>query len=135
MINMRFSALSSVSCSLFLSFAPALAQAQQAAVTLVLQRIVELGDKKHTVVPEDLRFIIADVLKTPPEHMLRVVSYRVTVETGELPWAEVCVAFQGEEAKADGTGDGGYDAFMTALRKAVKGFDIDWMVNSTSCMS
>ena len=26
---------------------------------LVLRRIVELGDKKHSVVPEDLRFIIA----------------------------------------------------------------------------
>ena len=32
---------------------------------LVLRRIVELGDKKHNVTPEDLPLIIADVLKTP----------------------------------------------------------------------
>ena len=41
---------------------------------LVLRRIVELGDKKHTVVPEDLPFIIADVLKTPDEQLVRVTT-------------------------------------------------------------
>ena len=34
---------------------------------LVLQRIIELGDKKHTVSVEDLPYLIADVLKSPGE--------------------------------------------------------------------
>jgi len=91
---------------------------------LVLARIVELGDKKHTVVPEDLPYIIADVLKSPAEHPLRVTSYRVEVGSDEIPRAEVQVECRGRKAKATATGDGGYDAFMNALKKAVRRFDI-----------
>jgi D-citramalate synthase len=92
---------------------------------LVLQRIVELGDKKHAIVPEDLRFIIADVLKTPPEHMVRVESYHVTVGNEDLPRASVRVAYRKKQSEAEATGDGGYDAFMNALKKAVASFDIE----------
>jgi D-citramalate synthase len=87
---------------------------------LVLRRIVELGDKKHTVSPEDLPYIIADVLKTPQEQLVRIERYRVEVETGVTPNAEVSVAYRGETASASASGDGGYDAFMNALAKAVK---------------
>jgi D-citramalate synthase len=76
------------------------------------------------VAPEDLRFIIADVLKTPPEHMVRVESYHVTVGNEELPEASVRVAYHGERAEAKATGDGGYDAFMNALKKAVEAFGL-----------
>ncbi len=92
---------------------------------LVLQRIVELGDKKHTVVPEDLRFIIADVLKTPREHLVQVERYDVAVASDRLPEATVEVAYQGERASARASGDGGYDAFMNALKKAVKRFGLE----------
>ena len=87
---------------------------------LVLQRIVELGDKKKRVVPEDLRFIIADVLKTPTEQMLRVEHYEVSVATDALPSATVRVAYKNESFEGKAGGDGGYDAFMNALKKAVK---------------
>lgn len=89
---------------------------------LVLRRIVELGDKKHSVVPEDLRFIIADVLKTPAEQLVRVESYRVVVGSGETPEAEVTIAYRGKRATARAEGDGGYDAFMRALAKAARRF-------------
>jgi len=92
---------------------------------LVLQRIVELGDKKHSVAPEDLRFIIADVLKTPAEQMIRVERYRVHVDSTALPRAEVVVAYRGEQVQAEAGGSGGYDAFMNALRKAAKKLGID----------
>ncbi len=91
---------------------------------LVLRRIIELGDKKHTVVAEDLPYIIADVLQTPEKLRVRVESYRVHVASGELPSAEVAVAYKGRVAKAQAEGDGGYDAFMNALKKAVKSFDL-----------
>ena len=84
----------------------------------VLQRIVELGDKKHAVSPEDLPYIIADVLKSPDAQLVHVESYRVAVETGAQPRAEVVLASRRRRVKASAHGDGGYDAFMNALRKA-----------------
>ena len=87
---------------------------------LVLQRIIELGDRKHTVQVEDLPYIIADVLKTPDAQRVSIRDYRVTVATGEPPQAEVTLAYKRRTAKAKGSGDGGYDALMTALRKAAK---------------
>jgi len=91
----------------------------------VLARIVELGDKKHTVVPEDLRFIIADVLKTPEEQMVRIVSYDVAVGSETTPGATVTVAYQGRESTGKASGGGGYDAFMNAMKKAVKRLGLD----------
>jgi D-citramalate synthase len=91
---------------------------------LVLRRIVELGDKKHQVVPEDLRFIIADVLKTPAEQLVRVESYRVAVGSGEEPEAVVTLAHRKKRATERATGDGGYDAFMNALKRAAARFRI-----------
>ena len=92
---------------------------------LVLRRIIELGDKKHVVSPEDLPYIIADVLKAPAEQMLRVQHYRVVVAEGETPSAEVTLAHEGNVEKAEASGDGGYDAFMNALKKAAKSFDLE----------
>ena len=92
----------------------------------VLERIIELGDKKHTVVPEDLLMIIADVLKTPEEQLIRIESYNVVVSSNEIPQASVTVNFRGKSAHAMGTGDGGYNAFMTALKIAMQehGFEL-----------
>ncbi len=91
---------------------------------LVLRRIIELGDKKHTVVPEDLPLIIADVLQAPQQSLLRIAGYRVTVGSAQLPAAEVTVSFGGRTAKAEASGDGGYDAFMKALSRALCEFDL-----------
>ena len=92
----------------------------------VLERIIELGDKKHTVVPEDLLMIIADVLKTPEEQLIRIESYNVAVSSNDVPQASVTVNFQGKSSHATATGNGGYNAFMTALKVAMRehGFEL-----------
>ncbi len=87
---------------------------------LVLRRIVELGDRKHTVTPEDLPYIIADVLKAPDAHRIRVEYYRVEVASDGLPTAEVRLRAGKRTAAAKAGGDGGYDAFMNALKKAAR---------------
>jgi D-citramalate synthase len=92
---------------------------------LVLQRIIELGDKKHTISVQDLPYIIADVLKSPAEQPIHVESYDVQVGTGRTPEAQVALSYRGKTARAHSRGDGGYDAFMNALKKAAKRFDID----------
>jgi len=92
---------------------------------LVLRRIIELGDKKHVVSPEDLPYIIADVLKAPAEQMFRVHHYRVVVAQDDTPLAEVTLAYEGNVEKAEASGDGGYDAFMNALKKAARAFEVE----------
>jgi D-citramalate synthase len=87
---------------------------------LVLRRIVELGDKKHNVTPEDLPLIIADVLKTPGESLVRIERYEFHSASDGLPGASVSLRYHGKLATASSTGDGGYDAFMKALAKAVR---------------
>jgi D-citramalate synthase len=92
---------------------------------IVLERIIELGDRKHTITPEDLPYIIADVLKTPEEQLVRVETYHVVVGGGEEPKAAVKLSFGGAVEEAEATGSGGYDAFMNAVRKAARTFEID----------
>ncbi len=87
---------------------------------LLLKRIIELGDKKHTVGPQDLPLIIAELLKMPEDQQIRIQHYDVTVAKDAVPAAQVRVAYQGRTVDSTGTGDGGYDAFMTALRKAMR---------------
>jgi D-citramalate synthase len=92
---------------------------------LVLARIVDLGDRKHIVTPEDLPYLIADVLKTPEDQLVKIAGYRVDVASGEPPKAEVALAYRGVVEKAEASGDGGYDAFMNALKKAAKALSIE----------
>lgn len=92
---------------------------------LVLKRIIELGDRKHSVSTEDLPYIINDVLKTTGEQLVRVERFHVVVDNQEAPEADVAVGYQGRLEKASASGDGGYDAFMNAIKKAVKSFELD----------
>jgi len=87
---------------------------------LVLKRIVELGDRKRVVSPEDLPYIIADVLGAPDATRARILSYEVRVASEEEPSAEVTVRWGRRRASARASGNGGYDALMNALRKAMK---------------
>ena len=91
---------------------------------LVLRRVIELGDKKHTITPEDLPLIIADVLKTPDAQRIRVEDYEIRSAKQGLPDAAVKLRYKGKTVRATATGDGGYDAFMRALTKAVRRFDL-----------
>jgi D-citramalate synthase len=86
----------------------------------VLARITELGDKKHTVSVEDLPYIIADVLKSPGKQPVRVGAWEVHVGTDQRPEATVELRYRGRRARGEATGDGGYDAFMNALKKAAR---------------
>lgn len=92
---------------------------------LVLQRVIELGDKKNTITPQDLPYIIADVLKSPDRHPVRVSAYEVHVGTNQTPHAEVVLSYRGRQSRASSRGDGGYDAFMNALKRAARKFDLE----------
>ncbi len=87
---------------------------------LVLQRVVELGDKKHSVTIADLPLLIADVLKTPEAELVKITGWEFHSSRGEMPSASVRVAYRGRSFEESSEGDGGYDAFMKALAKAAR---------------
>lgn len=84
---------------------------------LVTARITELGDKKEIVTPDDLPFIVNDVIKhTPEEAKVKLISYMVSTAHGLHSHASLRIEIGGQEYEAGATGDGQYDAFVHGLR-------------------
>ncbi len=87
----------------------------------VTKRITELGDRKELVTPDDLPYIVSDVLKhETPDDKIKLISYMVSTSYGLKPLASIKVSINGEEYAAESNGDGQYDAFVKALRKIYK---------------
>lgn len=85
---------------------------------LVTERIIELGDRKERVTPEDLPYIISDVLGTEGQlQKVFIRSYVLTHAKGLQPTTTVFLEIDGETYEENARGDGQFDAFMNALRK------------------
>ncbi|MBQ7622863.1 MAG: 2-isopropylmalate synthase [Bacteroidales bacterium] len=87
---------------------------------LVTCRVVELGDKKEVLTPEDLPFIVADVLKgsaSPVDERVSIVNYSLTLTRAMRPLAMLKLSIDGKEYESSSAGDGQYNAFMNALWK------------------
>ena len=83
----------------------------------VTQRVIELGDKKENVTPEDLPFIIADVLgREQINYKIFIKNYSLSLSYGLKPFASVQIEIDGNLYQETSSGDGQYDAFMKALR-------------------
>ena len=83
----------------------------------VTQRIIELGDKKEVVTPDDLPYIVSDVLRqSAADNCVRLVSYLVTTAYGLKPTASFRIEINGKTYEANASGNGQYDAFMRGLR-------------------
>jgi D-citramalate synthase len=83
----------------------------------VTERIIELGDKKELVTPDDLPYIISDVLHSENTERIRIVNYSLSLTQGLRPTATVRIAIDGEEYEQTAPGDGQYNAFSKALWK------------------
>ena len=92
----------------------------------LLARIVELGDQKKSVTQSDLPFLISEILQTRDLRVFEVKDYSVVSNRGLRPTATMLVRFRDKEIHATGSGDGGYDAFMQALKSIEKqlGFEL-----------
>jgi D-citramalate synthase len=92
----------------------------------LLSRIVELGDQKKSVTQADLPFLISEVLQTRELRVFEVKDYSVVTNRGLRPTATLLVRYRDRELHATGFGDGGYDAFMQALKSIEKqlGFEL-----------
>jgi len=91
----------------------------------VLNEIVRLGDRKKSISAADLPFLIADALRTPLKQEIRVAEYRIATSSDNMPNATVKVEYQDKLVEESSDGDGGYDAFVKALRKALKALNLE----------
>lgn len=91
------------------------------SIRKVTERIIELGDKKEIVTPEDLPYIISDVLKQDVlETHVQILNYSLTLSQGLKPIASLLIEINGKRYESAARGDGQYDAFVKALRKIYK---------------
>ena len=87
----------------------------------VLERVVELGDSKEIITPEDLPLIIADVLETRDENVIELLNCSITSVLGLDSVVSISVRLFDKTLKSTGTGNGGFDAFIVAAKKVLDG--------------
>ncbi len=83
----------------------------------VLQRVVALGDSKHLITAEDLPFIIADVMESKEYQYVDLKKCDINTELNRGSSVSLTLTIDGEDFEGDGTGNGGFDAFMDAVTK------------------
>lgn len=89
----------------------------------VLKRIVRLGDSKQTITPEDLPFIIADVMESRDYHHIKLLNCSITSALDLESTVSIQLEVSGETHKATGTGTGGFDAFIQAANMILGKYD------------
>ena len=84
---------------------------------VLLRKIIELGDKKEVITTEDLPYLIKDIFETPEDLPFKLMHCSIN-STHELKsMAAVQCSYKDKLVDAYANGDGGYDAFMNALRE------------------
>ncbi len=83
----------------------------------VLERVVELGDSKKSITSEDLPFIIAEVLESRDYDHIKLLNCSVTSGLMLESTCSIKVQLDEEVFLAAGIGNGGFDAFMDAIKK------------------
>jgi D-citramalate synthase len=90
----------------------------------VLKRVVEFGDSKKSITSEDLPFIIAEVLESRDYNHIELLNCSVTSGLQLESTASIRLRIGEQETLAAGIGNGGFDAFMHALGKALRRHNI-----------
>ena len=86
----------------------------------VLTRIVELGDSKQTITPDDLPFIIADVMESKDYQHIQLLDCSISSSLNKESAVSIEVEMDDGVHKASGTGNGGFDAFINAINKIME---------------
>jgi D-citramalate synthase len=86
----------------------------------VLAKVIELGDSKQIITPEDLPFIIADVLEDRDQQRIVLLDCKTTSHLKDDSEALLTLSINGQPFTETGHGNGAYDAFVHALDKILK---------------
>ena len=93
----------------------------------VLDEVIRLGDKKKHITSADLPFIVAGVLRAPVHQRIRIVDFEVKSHFHASPRAKVVLEVDGKRIETSAVGDGGYDAFVKALKKGLREFGLSML--------
>lgn len=91
----------------------------EAELNDAFQRFKELADKKHLIFDEDLQALITEAGVEAEDERVRLVSLKVTSETGEVPCARVTVRIDNEEVTGTAEGGGAVDASLRAIESVI----------------
>lgn len=83
----------------------------------LLDRIVKLGDQKETITPEDLPFLVADLLERKDYSHVELLNCSITSGLDLESVVSIRVSINGEIKKSSASGNGGFDAFISAMKK------------------
>ena len=87
---------------------------------VLLHKIVEMGDKKEVITTEDLPYLISDMFEMPAKIPFQLLHCSIN-STHELKSVvAIQCSYHNKIMDAYAHGDGGYDAFMTALKEILK---------------
>lgn len=92
----------------------------------VLERIVKLGDTKSTITVEDLPFVIADTLESKNYKHIELLNCSITSGLDLESTVSIRVELKGEIHKSSGSGNGGFDAFIVAVRNVFESSGVDF---------
>jgi len=87
---------------------------------LLLSRVIVLGEKKQFVTKEDLLFILDEIKSNGHKKIFEVSYFEIKSSSKKKPSAKIIFSFNEKKYSFSGKGDGGYDAFVDALKKFCK---------------
>ncbi len=90
----------------------------------VLQRVVALGDAKDSITSDDLPFIIAEVLESKGYNLVELLDCTVTSSLKSKSTASISLRIGDEIYPSEGTGNGGFDAFVSAVKMVLAKLDV-----------
>lgn len=82
-------------------------------------RVKELGERKAIINQTDLPFLIEELFGDSHSNFIKVTSADIHTRLDRPPTATVEIEIADKKYSANATGDGGYDAFMKAVRAIV----------------
>ena len=85
----------------------------------LLKRIVRLGDQKASITADDLPFIIADLLERNDYNYVELLNCSINSGLDLESTVSIRVRINDEIVKASGSGNGGFDAFISAMKKVL----------------
>ncbi|MDY6993312.1 MAG: alpha-isopropylmalate synthase regulatory domain-containing protein [Pseudomonadota bacterium] len=91
---------------------------------ILLQKIIELGDKKEVITAEDLPYLISDIFEMPANIPFKLLHCSINSTYELKSVAAIQCDYAGAVKEAYAAGNGGYDAFMNALQSLLTQFDI-----------
>ncbi len=85
----------------------------------LLQRIVRLGDQKASISADDLPFIIADLLERNDYNYVELLNCSINSGLDLQSTVSIRVRVNDKIYKTSGSGNGGFDAFIGAMKKVL----------------